>query len=210
MATHSSMLAWRIPWTEETGRLESIGLQRVGHDWSDWAHRHITSVYISISQLTPLPFCSLGAHAFILYVYVRIRMYTAHPAYRGSSTNDELYHLILYHLIAQLVKNRLQCRRPWDSWVRKIPWRRERLPTPVFLDFPGGSDGKESTWNAGNLVRFLGWEDPLKEGMATHFRILVWRIPRTEEPGGCSPWGYKDGLDWGSKHSTALFWVCIT
>ena len=30
-ATHSSILAWRIPWTEETGRLQSIGLQRVGH-----------------------------------------------------------------------------------------------------------------------------------------------------------------------------------
>ena len=32
MATHSSTLAWKILWTEEPGRLESIGLQRVGHD----------------------------------------------------------------------------------------------------------------------------------------------------------------------------------
>ena len=32
MATHSSVLAWRIPWTEELGRLPSIGSQRVGHD----------------------------------------------------------------------------------------------------------------------------------------------------------------------------------
>ena len=32
MATHSSILAWRIPWTEESGGLQSIGLQRVGHD----------------------------------------------------------------------------------------------------------------------------------------------------------------------------------
>ena len=32
MATHSSILAWRIPWTEEPGGLQSIGLQRVGHD----------------------------------------------------------------------------------------------------------------------------------------------------------------------------------
>ena len=36
MATHSSILAWRIPWTEEPGG--SIGSQRVGHDWSDLAH----------------------------------------------------------------------------------------------------------------------------------------------------------------------------
>ena len=32
MATHSSILAWRIPWTEESGGLQSMGLQRVGHD----------------------------------------------------------------------------------------------------------------------------------------------------------------------------------
>ena len=32
MATHSSILAWRIPWTEELGGLQSMGLQRVGHN----------------------------------------------------------------------------------------------------------------------------------------------------------------------------------
>jgi len=37
MAIHSSILAWRIPWTEEPGRLQPIGSQRVRHDWSDWA-----------------------------------------------------------------------------------------------------------------------------------------------------------------------------
>ena len=34
MATHSSILAWRIPWAEEPGGLQSMGLQRVGHDWA--------------------------------------------------------------------------------------------------------------------------------------------------------------------------------
>ena len=33
MATHSSILAWKFPWTEKSGELQSIGLQRVGHDW---------------------------------------------------------------------------------------------------------------------------------------------------------------------------------
>ena len=32
MATHSSILAWEIPWIEEPGRLQSVGLQRIGHD----------------------------------------------------------------------------------------------------------------------------------------------------------------------------------
>ena len=39
-ATHSSILAWRIPWTEEPGRLQSMGSQRVRHDWSDLAHTY--------------------------------------------------------------------------------------------------------------------------------------------------------------------------
>ena len=34
MATHSSVLPWRMPWTEEPGRLQSMGSQRVGHAWS--------------------------------------------------------------------------------------------------------------------------------------------------------------------------------
>ena len=37
----------------------------------------------------------------------------------------------------------------------------------------------QETW-----VQSLGWEDPLKEGMATHSSILAWKIPWTEEPGG--------------------------
>ena len=36
-------LAWEIPWTEESGGLQSTGSQRVGHDWSDWAHRETDS-----------------------------------------------------------------------------------------------------------------------------------------------------------------------
>ena len=38
MATHSSTLAWKIPWTEECGRLQSMGLQRVGHDLATSLH----------------------------------------------------------------------------------------------------------------------------------------------------------------------------
>ena len=58
-----------------------------------------------------------------------------------------------------------------------------RLPTSVFLGFPGGSDGKESTCNAGDLGSSLGWEDPLEEGMATHSSILTLRT-WTQKAGG--------------------------
>ena len=40
VATHSSIPAWEIPWTEEPGGLQSTRLQRVGYNWSDWAHMH--------------------------------------------------------------------------------------------------------------------------------------------------------------------------
>ena len=40
MTTHSSILAWRLPWTEEPGGLQSMGSQRVRHDRNDLAHMH--------------------------------------------------------------------------------------------------------------------------------------------------------------------------
>ena len=48
ITTHSSILAWRIPWTEEPDRLQSIASQRVRHNWSNLAHTHS-----SISQGSP-------------------------------------------------------------------------------------------------------------------------------------------------------------
>ena len=51
-----------------------------------------------------------------------------------------------------------------------------------------------ATWET--WVQSLGWEDPLEEGMATHFSILLWRIPWTEEPGGLQFMGsQKIGYD---------------
>ena len=47
----------------------------------------------------------------------------------------------------------------------------------MYVYFPGGSDGKESTCNVGDLGSIPGLEDPLEEGMATHSSILAWRIP---------------------------------
>jgi len=54
----------------------------------------------------------------------------------------------------------------------------------AYSGFPGGSDGKESAYNVGDLGSVLGWEDPLEKGMATHLSMLAWRIQWTEEPGG--------------------------
>ena len=58
------------------------------------------------------------------------------------------------------------------------------LRNHVHQGFPGGSDSKEPTCNAGDWVQSLGQEEPLEKGMATHSTILAWEIPWTEEPGG--------------------------
>ena len=54
---------------------------------------------------------------------------------------------------------------PWfGSWVGNIHWRRDRLPTPVFLGFPCGSAGKESACNEGDLGSVLGLRRSPGEG----------------------------------------------
>jgi len=50
------------------------------------------------------------------------------------------------------------------------------------LGFHGGSVGKESACNAGDLGLILGWEDTLEKEMATHSSVFAWEIPWTEEP----------------------------
>ena len=60
-------------------------------------------------------------------------------------------------LVAQLVKNPPAMQEPpMSSWVGKICWKRDRLPTLIFLAFPCGSAGKEFTCNAGDLGSILG------------------------------------------------------
>ena len=84
----------------------------------------------------------------------------------GRSPGEEISYPFQYSwasLVAQLVKNLPAMWETWfDLWVGKISYRREQLPTPVFVGFPGGSAGKESTCNAGDpgsipgLQRFPG------------------------------------------------------
>ena len=63
----------------------------------------------------------------------------------------------------------------FNSWVRNICWRRDRLVTPVLLGFTGDSAGKESAAMQETWVQPLGWEDPLEKGTTTHSRILAWQ-----------------------------------
>ena len=65
---------------------------------------------------------------------------------------------------------------------------RPQCPCLQCCPMNGGASGKEPTCQCRGLketqIRFLGWEDALENGMATHSRVPVWRILWTEEPGG--------------------------
>ena len=59
--------------------------------------------------------------------------------------------------VAQLVKDlpAMQAGK-FDSWDGKFPWRVDKLPTSIFLDFPDGSGGKKSTCNVGHVGSIPG------------------------------------------------------
>ena len=98
--------------------------------------------------------------------------------------------------IAQLVKNPLAMQETLVWFLgQEDPWRRDRLPTPVFLvaQMVKNLPALWETW-----VQSLGWEDPLEEGMATHSRILAWRIPMDR------------GARWVTAHGVAKSWTWLS
>ena len=91
----------------------------------------------------------------------------------------------------------LAWRIPWtEEPVGYSPWGRKEsdmteqlhsLKPPLYdaFGFLAGASGKRTRLPMQETqVRSLGWEDPLKKGMATRFSVLAWKIPWTEEPGG--------------------------
>ena len=68
-------------------------------------------------------------------------------------------------------------RHQFNSWLRKFPWRRDRLPMPVSLGFPGGSDGKESTCNEGELGSVPGLGQSPGGGLDNPLQYSCLEIP---------------------------------
>ena len=131
MASHSSVLAWRIPGTGEPGGLLSMGLHRVGHDWSD-----------------------LAAAAAVLALEKGMATYSSILAWRISWTEEleglqfmglkkvsnmtEWLTLVAQRQRICLQWRRLrQCRCGFNPWVGKMPWRRKWQPLQYsFLGNP--------------------------------------------------------------------------
>jgi len=85
-------------------------------------------------------------------------------------------------------------RLQFNAWIGKIPWRRDRLPTLVFLGFPGGSDGKESACNARVLclIPELGRSLEERNGNVLQYSCLENSMDRGAWQLICSPWGCKE------------------
>ena len=110
MAAHSSVLAWRIPWTEKAGGLQSMGLHRVGHDWSDLAaaaaaclHAKSFTLYPTLWDLIDCSPPGPSAHGLL---QARILEWVSKPSSRGSSQPRDWTHVsyascisrwVLYH-----------------------------------------------------------------------------------------------------------------
>ena len=133
MAPHSSTLAWKIPWMEEPGRLQSMGSRRVGHDWATPFSLFTFMHWRRTWQPTQ---CSClenprDSGAWWAAVYEVAQSQTRLKRLSSSSSRwhrgEEFPCQFMGHK---------RCR--FDHWVRKIPWKWQ--PAPVFL--PGKSPGQ--------------------------------------------------------------------
>ena len=158
MTTQSSILAWRISWTEEPGRLQSMGSQRIGHNRATNA---FTCAHTCPPKCWLLTFILqvLGQRCLILWINLdQLWMVTYISQIRSRAK----------HCLKQLVSRTViqicsGCRE-----------KRASLATQSVKNPPAMQEIQ---------VLLLCWEDPLEKEMATHSSILAWRIPRKEEPG---------------------------
>ena len=131
MAPHSSTLAWKIPWTEEPGRLQSMGSRRVGHDW-------VTSLSLSTFmhwrrkwQQTPvfLPGESQGQRSLVAAIYGVAQSRTRLKGLSSNSSSspyEMLYGRPFVHVNDLLLDPEAQTQRlipwPWGNSKRYMLW----------------------------------------------------------------------------------------
>ena len=193
MATHSSVLAWRIPGMGEPGGLPSLGSHRVGHDWRDLAAAaavifQVFSSHVLLESTTwdsadiehvPVAGSPVG-QGWPGSCFWKSSLKCPSTIFVGSITNTprntigtlEFYLLLATHALSYLFE----------------------LCNPHSLGFPGSSVVKNLPAMREMQVWSLGQEDPLEEEMATHFSFLAWEIPWRGEPRGL--WSKASQKSW--------------
>ena len=164
MATHSGVLAWKIPGREEPGGLPSMGSHRVRHDWSDLA-----AADMSLSELWDLV---LDREAWCAAIH-------------GVSELDTTEWLNWTELKCPLSLSMLLPMVEFHSFFFFYSW--------IIFQYwsPGGSAVNNLPAMPETWVQFLGRGDPLKKEMAPHSNILAGIIPCTEEPGRLQSMGLQ-------------------
>ena len=178
MAPHSSTLAWKIPWTEEPGRLQSMGSLGVGHNWATSLSLFTFMHWRRKWQPTPvfLPGESQG---------------------QGSLVSQSRTWLNRLSSSSSIVENLSLMASHSSTLAWKIPWTEE----------PGGlvvhGVARSRTWLSDFTFTFQF--HALEKEMATHSSILAWRTPGMGEPSGLSSLGlHRVGHDWSDLAAAAL------
>ena len=207
MAPHSSTLAWKIQGPGEPGGLPSVGSHRVEHDWSDLTaaatvsiivpnHNHFVSdcgvggrgvsagsrLYERESWTWPLT----SSVSFLIFTIMTIIVFITESLWRSRS-------LILFTHTHTHTHTHTNAGDPGLIPELEVSLERDRLPSPVFLGFPGGSDNKESACNVGDLGLIPGLGRSPGGGHGNPLQYSCLENPhRQRSLVGYSPWGHKD------------------
>ena len=154
MATYCSILAWRIPWAEGSGGLQSVGLQRVRHHWSDLAHNR-TSLFSALYAWYRE--CRLyGGRRHEPY-HVMEKIYFGHPMWRADPLQKPWYW-------EKLRAGGEVGGKGWDGWMASSTQRHESEKT--LGDSEGqGSLACCSPWSHKEQTWLSNWKTATRKKM---------------------------------------------
>ena len=167
MTTHSSILAWEIPWREEPGRLQ---VHAVAKSWTLLRDKH--------TQRWVAQRCYQG-----LILSFSPCLLQLHPEYHFHSWFQDYLTLVIRQVIilmfffSQTIGVLEMFLKVWSINSFVFNW------SIIDLGFLVAQMLKNLPAMQETLIWSMGWEDPLEKGMASHSSIPAWRIPWTQEPG---------------------------
>ena len=131
MAAHSSIPAWRIPWTEEPGGLWAIESQRPRHDWSGLASTHVQT------GPNPWPFCPQ---------FSNLSVFRPRP---HATAQESIYILMSDHFIT----------KGMTKWTKVHSQRGRAVQTPTWISCRAHSfSGLNSTLEISHVTQYLCWD----------------------------------------------------
>ena len=185
MATHSSIHAWKIQWTEEPGGLQSMGLQRVGHDWAtSLLHFSLLFFFNSRKALANSPSsCLTQLEEFGQWTQnTKERSHTHAHRLRSKENKEAVY-------LGQKYNLHTQRRRVPKHLTLRSTQQGSRSPTPTFISF-------SVLWMGGGLFFFF-FEVQFLYNIVQQSFWLGWNIHRGEgwgvawiAPGRISFWSW--------------------